>query len=69
MRFVTTAPVVIRRDYLAGAYIEAAADFRNEGLAAADAEDRADHLVEEVMLMMANGKDWLRHRVSICERL
>jgi hypothetical protein len=68
LRFVTTAPVVIRRDYLAGAHIEAVADFRNEGLAAADAEQRADDLIEEVMLVMANGKDWLRHRIALCER-
>ncbi len=59
---------MIRRDYLAGAYIEAAADFRNEGMAAADAEDRADYLIEQVMLIMANGKDWLRHRIALCER-
>ncbi len=44
------------------------ADFRNEGLAAADAEQRADYLLEEVMVMMANGKDWLQHRIALCER-
>ncbi len=61
--------VEIRRDYLAGAHIEAVADFRNEGLAAADAEKRADALIEQTMLLMANGKDWLRHRIALCERL
>ena len=34
-----------------------------------DFDQRADDLIEQVMLVMANGKDWLRHRVSICERL
>jgi hypothetical protein len=37
-------------------------------VAAADAEDRADYLIEEVMLIMANGQDWLRHRIALCER-
>ncbi len=50
-------------------WLEAQGRYRAKGMAAADAEDRADHLIEEVMLIMANGKDWLRHRVSICERL
>ncbi len=58
----------IRRDYLAGAHIEAVADFRNEGLAAADAEQRADDLIEQVMLVMANGDTWLWNRIALCER-
>ncbi len=59
----------IRRDYLSGMWLEAQGTYRAKGMAAADAEDRADHLIERAMLVMANGKDWLRHRVSICERL
>ena len=59
----------IRRDYLSGMWLEAQGTYRADGVAAADAEARADHLIEQVMLVMANGKDWLRHRVSICERL
>ncbi len=59
----------IRRDYLSGMWLEAQGAYRGDGMAAADAEDRADYLIEEVMLLMANGQHWLRHRVSICERL
>ncbi len=59
----------IRRDYLSGMWLEAQGRYRAKGMAAADAEDRADYLIEEVMLIMANGKDWLRHRISLCERL
>ncbi len=58
----------IRRDYLSGMWIEAQGRYRAKGMAAADAEDRADALIEEVMLVMANGKDWLRHRIALCER-
>ncbi len=50
-------------------WLEAQGTYRAKGMAAADAEDRADYLIEEVMLIMANGKDWLRHRIALCERL
>ena len=43
-------------------------EYRSDGIAAADAEDRADDLIEQVMLIMASGKDWLRHRIALCER-
>ena len=59
----------IRRDYLSGMWLEAQGTYRAKGMAAADAEDRADGLIEEVLLIMANGKDWLRHRIALCERL
>ncbi len=61
--------VEIRRDYLSGMWLEAQGTYRAKGMAAADAEDRADDLIEEVMLVMANGKDWLQHRIALCERL
>ncbi len=49
-------------------WLEAQGTYRADGMAAADAEDRADHLIEQTMLIMANGKDWLRHRITVCER-
>ncbi len=57
----------IRRDFLSGMWLAAQGRYRAKGMAAADAEDRADSLIEEVMLIMANGKDW--HRIALCERL
>ncbi len=58
----------IRRDYLSGMWLEAQGRYRAKGMAAADAEDRADHLIEQVMLIMANGQEWLQHRIALCER-
>ena len=60
--------VEIRRDYLAGAWIDAAADFRSEGLAERDAENRADALIEQVIEAMEHGTAWLRQRIALCER-
>ena len=41
---------------------------RGGGLAAADAEQRADDLIEQIFDVMANGKAWLQHRIALCER-
>ena len=60
--------VEIRRDYLAGAWIDAEADFRSEGLAEQDAQKRADAMIEEVFAAMGNGQAWLRRRIELCER-
>ena len=60
--------VEIRRDYLAGVWIDAVADFRADGLAEADAEKQADALIEEVFAAMERGKSWLRHRIAVAER-
>ncbi len=60
--------VEIRRDYLAGAWIDAAADFRSEGLAERGAENRADALIEQVIEAMEHGRARLRRRIAMCER-
>ena len=57
-----------RRDYLAATWIEAVADFRSEGLAEADAEKRADALIEQIYAVMAKGDEWLRERIAFCEQ-
>ncbi len=44
----------IRRDYLAGIWIDAVTDFRSDGLAEADAEKRADAMIEEVFAAWAS---------------
>ena len=55
----------IRRDYLAGAWIEAVAGFRSDGYAEADAERRADALITEILEAMGNGAEWLRGFVRL----
>ena len=60
--------IEIRRDYLAGVWIEAVTDFKAEGLAEADAEKRADALIEEVFAAMEHGQAWLRQRIAVAER-
>ena len=59
----------IRRDYLSGMWLEAQGTYRAKGMAAADAEDRADYLIEQIFAAMENGTAWLRHRITVCERL
>ena len=61
--------VEIRRDYLAGVWIDAVANFRSDGLAEDDAEKRADALIEEVIAAMDRGRARLRHRIAACERV
>ncbi len=54
----------IRRDFLSGMWLEAQGTYRAKGMAAADAEDRADYLIEEVMLIMAIGNALRRRLVQ-----
>ena len=60
--------VEIRRAYLAGAWIDAVADFRSDGLAEHEAEKRADAMIEEVFAAMENGQAWLQRRITMAER-
>ena len=63
----------IRRDYLAGVWLEAVNDFRSgahsaAGMAEADAELRADALVTETLEVMERGEEWLQKRLAVCEQ-
>jgi DNA-binding PadR family transcriptional regulator len=37
-------------------------------MAEADAEKRADALIEQIYEIMENGEKWLRQRIAFCER-